>query len=139
MILHAEKKIKLLSAHGKPLQYLKVWNSEHAEGELLDAQRIAVIQVNLQKFRIVEYLRYEKNGKYGDNEQQQRLLQVSDFFKKPKGDANVQSVVKTLKNGDRVRLDWNHNYVTESGRSYPVRTTTKHKSKAGLNHNLESW
>ena len=42
MFLHGEEdKYDLLN---KPLQYLKVWNSEHAEGELLDAQRIAVIR-----------------------------------------------------------------------------------------------
>ena len=83
------------------------------------------------KFKIVEYLKYEKPGKYGDGKQTNKTIQISDFDKKPKGDPKLLAVVKTLKQGDRVLLNWRHDYVTRNGSSFPVRPITKlEKEKA---------
>ena len=96
MFLHAEKKIKLLSAH-ETIAVFEGLEFRTCRGRTARCPKNCGDSGEFAKFRIVEYLRYEKNGKYGDNEQQQRLLQVSDFFKSPKVIQNVQSVVKTLK------------------------------------------
>ena len=73
------------------------------------------------RFTINEYLTYEKPGKYGDPKQKQYLIQISDFHKKPKGDADILKVIKGITKGDKVHLAWNHNYVTRKGSSFPGR------------------
>ena len=79
------------------------------------------------KFTINEYLTYEKPGKYGDPKQKQYLIQISDFHKKPKGDADILKVIKGITKGDKVRLAWNHNYVTRKGSSFPERVVKELK------------
>jgi hypothetical protein len=88
-------------------------------------------------FNVVKYLKYAKPGKYGDGKQTSRVIQVSDFHKKPAGDPKLNKIIKTLKEGDQVLLSWNHNYVTRvfkgGGKSSsPQRPITKlEKKKAG--------
>ncbi len=79
------------------------------------------------RFTINEYLTYEKPGKYGDPKQKQYLIQISDFHKKPKGDADILKVIKGITKGDKVRLAWNHNYVTRKGSSFPERVVKELK------------
>lgn len=81
------------------------------------------------QFEIKEYTKYEKPGQYGDAKQKTYLIQVSDFDKKPLvKDSNgndlvaLNKVLKTLKAGDEVNLNWNHLYVTAT---YPNGTSSK--------------
>jgi hypothetical protein len=76
-------------------------------------------------FTIDKYLKYEKPGKYGDAKAKDKRIQISDFHKKPKGDAKLNETIKGLTKGDRVLLSWDHNYVTRGGSSMPVRPITK--------------
>ena len=79
------------------------------------------------RFTINEYLTYKKPGKYGDPKQKQYLIQISDFHKKPKGDADILKVIKGITKGDKVHLAWNHNYVTRKGSSFPERVVKELK------------
>ena len=69
----------------------------------------------------VEYESYEKPGQYGDA--QQTIQRFTDLE-----GAHAATVAK-LSKGDKVRLEWDHNYVTRSeengGESkYPERVIT---------------
>ena len=69
----------------------------------------------------VEYESYEKPGQYGDA--QQTVQRFTDLE-----GAHAATVAK-LSKGDKVRLEWDHNYVTRSenggGESkYPERVIT---------------
>lgn len=58
------------------------------------------------EFRVAEYLAYEKLGKYGDEKAtvfHQRLSEAPP---------HVAAVIASLARGDRVRLDWHHDYVS---------------------------
>jgi len=79
------------------------------------------------RFAINEYLKYEKPGKYGDPKKKQYLIQISDFHRKPKGDPKSLKAIKGLKEGDKVRLAWNHDYVTRKGSSFPERVVKELK------------
>jgi hypothetical protein len=73
-------------------------------------------------FKIVEYLRYEKPGKYGDAKQKKFTFQVSDFHRNPKGDAKMIEKVRELKEGDLVLLEWHHLYgEVRPGAFSPIR------------------
>ncbi len=74
-------------------------------------------------FRITAYRSYVKNSPdYGDPEAKEFLLQL-----KPgeAASAEVLSVVRTLKVGAPVRLDWVHEYVRTESASYPRRRVTQ--------------
>ena len=68
----------------------------------------------------VEYESYEKPGQYGDA--QQTVQRFTDL------DGAHAATVAKLSKGDKVRLEWDHNYVTRSengGESkYPERVIT---------------
>jgi hypothetical protein len=76
-------------------------------------------------FTVRKYLKYEKPGEYGDPKQVDFLVQISDYYKKPKGDASILKTVSGLKKGDYVLLSWHHDYVTKDGVSSPERPITK--------------
>ena len=76
-------------------------------------------------FTVKKYLKYEKLGQYGDSEQRDFLVQVSDYDKKPKTDPKILETVKGLKKGDYVLLSWHHDYVTRDGASFPERPIVK--------------
>ena len=69
----------------------------------------------------VEYESYEKPGQYGDA--QQTIQRFTDL------EGDHAATVAKLKKGDKVRLEWDHNYVTRTengGESkYPERVITK--------------
>jgi hypothetical protein len=73
-------------------------------------------------FEIKSYTNYQKPGEYGDAKQSTYRIRVSDFSKKPVGDAAINEFVRKLKKGDQVILNWNHNYVTTK---YPDGTQSK--------------
>ena len=74
-----------------------------------------------ETFHIIAYESYEKPGQYGDA--QQTVQRFTDLE-----GAHAATVAK-LSKGDKVRLEWDHNYVTRSenggGESkYPERVIT---------------
>ena len=80
-------------------------------------KRHAIKQMHTQ----VEYESYEKPGQYGDA--QQTIQRFTDLE-----GAHAATVAK-LSKGDKVRLEWDHNYVTRSEDSggeskYPERVIT---------------
>jgi hypothetical protein len=79
----------------------------------------------LATFRIVRYLRYEKPGEYGDPKAEQFHVPVTGPQASNEADPRWDAVVKLLKPGDLVRLDWRHEYVTRDGSSFPERPVTR--------------
>ena len=73
-----------------------------------------------ETFHIVAYESYEKPGQYGDA--QQTIQRFTDL------EGAHAATVSKLNKGDKVRLEWDHNYVTRSengGESkYPERVIT---------------
>lgn len=55
---------------------------------------------------------FEKPGEYGDE------VKAGEAFRFVPDEASpeIQAVMKTLAPGDRVKLGWNHDYVTRSGK-----------------------
>lgn len=75
----------------------------------------------LATFDIVRYLDYRKPGEYGDPKQAQFLVLVEDNMGNAKVPAAILDAVHALKPGDLVRLQWNHDYVTQEGAKFPER------------------
>jgi hypothetical protein len=78
-------------------------------------------------FEIRGYLVYEKRGQYGDPQQGQFTVRISDHNKKPLGNPARRAVLDDLKPGDFVLLSWQHDYVTSDGSSFPARPVTNLK------------
>ncbi len=76
-------------------------------------------------FKIIEYLDYQKLGKYGDPKSASFRTMVEDQLGHAKIPAATLKSINSLKKGDTVWLSWNHDYVTQNGSSYPERTITK--------------
>jgi hypothetical protein len=79
-------------------------------------------------FAIKGYVSYAKEGEYGDPKTHQFMFLLEDNKKNPKVSKEIADAVASLKPGDFVCLNWNHDYVTKAGSSYPERTIT-HLSK----------
>ena len=79
----------------------------------------------LASFKIVEYVKYEKLGEYGDPKCERYDFLVEDNMKNAKVPAEIRNTVNSLNKGDRVRLSWKHDYVTKDGCSQPERPITK--------------
>jgi hypothetical protein len=76
-------------------------------------------------FKILTYEQYEKPGKYGDEKKD--ILQVS-LSEDPEGpqsdkqDSQIIAKIKALSPGQKVKLCWEHIYVTdETNSKYPER------------------
>ena len=75
----------------------------------------------LATFEIVKYMAYEKPGEYGDPKQEQFMVLIEDNRKNLKVPAAIRDAIVALKPGDLVRLQWNHDYVTQDGSKFPER------------------
>lgn len=82
---------------------------------------------DMATFRILKYVAYEKPGQYGDKQQKQYQFLVVDNLKTVKVSAEVKATIDSLKPDDYLRLDWQHDYVTKGGSSFPERTVTQIK------------
>ena len=82
---------------------------------------------NFASFEIIRYLAYEKPGQYGDPEQERFTIQVEDNMGNLKMDEKWRDRIGGLKEGDVVRLDWRHDYVTRNRSSAPDRYITRLK------------
>jgi hypothetical protein len=60
-------------------------------------------------FSVVDYLQYDKRGKYGD-EKISFTVQITDFKKMPIGEKEINKRIAGMKKGDLVLLCWNHTY-----------------------------
>ena len=78
----------------------------------------------LATFGILEYLRYEKPGEYGDPKQESFQLLIEDNMGNRKVSAEIHATILALKEGDKVHLKWNHDYVTKDRSSFPDRPIT---------------
>lgn len=79
---------------------------------------------DLAVFNVTKYLKYEKPGKYGDD-------QVTEFLwdTKPSADTNklhpeYLEIVKKLKEGQQVKISWTHYYVHDETGAFPERCVT---------------
>jgi len=61
-------------------------------------------------FSVVDYLQYDKRGKYGDAKKTSFTVQVTDFKKMPIGEKELNKRISSMKKGDLVLLCWNHTY-----------------------------
>ncbi len=76
-------------------------------------------------FAIRTYLAYEKPGQYGDPQQHEYAVLIEDNRKQLKIPAAQHAQIEALKKGEFVLLNWQHDYVTRQGSSFPERTITK--------------
>ena len=72
-------------------------------------------------FRIVKYLDYRKPGKYGDEKQDQLMVDVNPAHKPILQGADILKKVAALKPGDKVILHWSHYYMHRDSSSFPER------------------
>ena len=79
----------------------------------------------MANFRIIQYLKYEKLGEYGDPKSERFAFLLEDNLKHAKVDPLIQDAVTALNKGDGVLLSWNHDYVTVDGASGPQRPIVK--------------
>lgn len=80
---------------------------------------------NVAMFTILSYLDYQKTGEYGDEKQMVFSVDVSSPVSESSPENEIRKTIAELKEGDVVRLDWNHIYVTEKGNSFPERPVTR--------------
>lgn len=81
-------------------------------------------------FSILRYEKYEKKGQYGDEKATRFPMPISGEAS-PEVDPVRIEVVKKLKPGDWVKLDWVHEYVHRDGSSFPERVVTRLERIAG--------
>lgn len=76
----------------------------------------------LASFGILKYEQYEKPGEYGDPKQEEFQFLIEDNMGNRKVPDEIRTATLSLKEGEKVRLKWNHDYVTKNGASFPERT-----------------
>ncbi len=79
----------------------------------------------LATFEIIEYLAYEKPGEYGDPKQTTFQILIKDNQGNAKISAEILATIESLKPDIKVKLSWNHDYVTKDKSSSPERPITK--------------
>lgn len=79
----------------------------------------------LATFEIIEYLDYQKPGEYGDPKQTTFQLLIRDNQGITKIPNEFLSIIESLKPDTKVKLSWNHDYVTKDKASSPERPITK--------------
>jgi hypothetical protein len=77
------------------------------------------------RFKILTYEEYEKRGEYGDDKMetlQVSLAEDTGCSNTDKQDLQIIAKIKTLSPGQKVKLFWEHIYVTdETNSKYPQR------------------
>lgn len=79
----------------------------------------------LATFEIIEYLDYNQPGEYGDTKQNSFQVLIRDNLGNAKIPAEILSIIESLKPNTKVKLSWNHDYVTKDKTSFPERPITK--------------
>lgn len=119
-----EKQRELLSAHETVARFTGLKDHQCMGRTSLCPDRCGD-SGKLATFEIVRYLSYEKPGEYGDPKQERFLVLIEDKMKNPKVPAAIRDAILALKPGDLVRLQWNHDYVTQAGSKFPERPITR--------------
>ena len=75
-------------------------------------------------FKVDEYLKYEKPGKYGDDK-----VEEFNWDLKPTADNNklhpeYLEIVKGLQPGQKVKINWTHFYIHDDHGAHPERSVT---------------
>ncbi len=73
------------------------------------------------RFTVKRYLKYEKFGESGEPETETMAFEVQDNKGRAIAPPDILETVRSLRAGDYVRLDWDHEYVTNGGVSTPDR------------------
>ena len=68
-----------------------------------------------------KYLAYEKPGKYGDPESKLYHVRMDEDEQRSGLSDERKALIRSLKEGDWIELSWNHDYVHQSGSSFPER------------------
>lgn len=72
-------------------------------------------------FRVIKYLNYQKPGKYGDEKQEQVMIDMNPAHKPILQGADIVEKINALKPGDKLVLHWSHYYMHQGGNSFPER------------------
>ena len=121
---HEEVKREMLSTHETIAEFQGL-EYRVCQGKTGDCPEKCGSSGEFAIFKIVNYLKYEKPGQYGDPKQQTYRIHVTDFHRKPI-DEKLGPIISKLKKGDKVMLAWRHDYLTtESGSKYADRVVTK--------------
>ena len=80
---------------------------------------------DLAVFAINEYLSYEKKNKYGDEKQGKFYVDVNPNATENQQDPQILEFINKLKQGDKVKILWEHTYVSDEGNMYPKRSVRK--------------
>ena len=115
------REIKLLSKH-ETTAVFKGTETRECKGLTLLCPNECGHSGEFATFEITTYNTYEKPGEYGDPKQATYIIQLTSTIKRPMDNKKAIELVKTLKIGDKVTLNWNHNYVTTT---YPDGGSTK--------------
>ncbi|KAK8865075.1 hypothetical protein M9Y10_010606 [Tritrichomonas musculus] len=75
-------------------------------------------------FKIDQYVKYEKLGKYGDDKVEEFYWDLKPTAESSKLHPEYLEQVKALKPGEKVKLNWSHFYVSEDGVQTPERSVT---------------
>ena len=73
------------------------------------------------RFKIVKYLDYTKPGEYGDEKQEYFYANMNINSEEDRQKKEFIDIIKGLKEGDKVKLNWDHIYVDNNGSRYPER------------------
>jgi hypothetical protein len=75
------------------------------------------------EFKILEYQQHEKPGQYGDDKQEIYRVRIDQNGPSERQDPALIEIIKSLTPGQKVKLYWEHIYVTdtETGSKWPER------------------
>lgn len=120
----ALEKRELLSSHSTVAKFIGIKDHECLGKTSLCPDRCGH-SGKLATFEIIEYLDYQKTGEYGDPKQTSFQVLIRDNLGKEKIPAEILSIIESLKADTKVKLSWNHDYVTRDKTSCPERPITK--------------
>lgn len=120
----ALKKRELLSSHSTVAKFIGIKDHECLGKTSLCPDRCGH-SGKLATFEIIEYLDYQKPGEYGDPKQTSFEVLIRDNLGNAKIPAEILSIIESLKPDTKVKLSWNHDYVTRDKTSSPERPITK--------------
>ncbi len=120
----ATEKRELLSSHSTVAKFIGIKDHVCRGATGLCPDRCGS-SGKLATFEIIEYLAYEKPGEYGDPKQTTFQILIKDNQGNAKISAEILAAIESLKPETKVKLSWNHDYVTKDKSSSPERPITK--------------
>lgn len=122
VLTEIEKGLQNLAEHRVIARY-KGAPYELCKGETLACPERCGASGEYATFEVESYLSYVKHHeRWGDDKQKEIRVQISDFNKVETGDKQINSVIRSLKQGDLVLLEQRHLYGEISPRKEaPVR------------------